>query len=341
MSGLWASWELLGATMIASLLGSLHCVGMCGPFVLLATAEPARRSPSQVVPSPRLRLAAYHFGRLTTYGGMGLVAGVIATTLQRARLVQIAGEFHQLGVAIGLVLIGIGVWQLGTPWFRFGTVARAREGSNRSDGSVKSAHLAEMGPNRNRSTDGTRPLREPLHRSWVEHWGRGLRKLREVFPKGSALGNAYFWGLTSTLLPCGWLYLFVLAALAAPSVAMSVATMAAFWIGTLPLLSLSAWAWQRLGARYQHLSGPIASLSILLMGGYLVATRSSNRMESWMDNQITASGLQSPLPASQASSSLQGPSTETSMEVLRRMTKQLNDGLPCCDPSQAPRVDKE
>ncbi|XZE45303.1 sulfite exporter TauE/SafE family protein [Pirellulaceae bacterium SH467] len=337
MSGLWASCELLGATAIASLLGSLHCVGMCGPFVLLATAEPTTRHASKCLSSPRFRLVAYHFGRLTTYAGMGLVAGMVATTIQRSRLAQIAGEFRSLGVAIGLVLIGIGLWRLVAPWVRFGTVARARRGRDRSVDSVKSAHLMNIGE----AKVGENRLREPLHRSWVEHWGRGLRRLRGWFPKSSALGNAYFWGLTSTLLPCGWLYVFVLAALAAPSVAMSVATMAAFWLGTLPLLSLSAWGWQRLGARYQRMSGPVAGLSILLMGGYLVATRSSVRIESWMEDQITASGLQSPLRASETSGSLQGASTETSMEFLRRMTKQLNDGLPCCDPSQAPRVDKD
>ena len=62
---------LAGAIFLASLLGSMHCVGMCGPLALWATG--GGRSRTSVV--------AYHLGRLTTYLSAGLAAGVLGTAL--------------------------------------------------------------------------------------------------------------------------------------------------------------------------------------------------------------------------------------------------------------------
>lgn len=342
MSAAWASWELLGATAIASLLGSMHCVGMCGPFALLATANPPSSSGSTKtgnVPAS-WRLAAYHSGRLSTYLTMGWVAGLAASTMQRSRILRITGEFHQLGFAIGVVLIAIGVWRLVAPWVRYGSMTLSRIWESDKGKSVKAAHLENL-----------RRQSVPLHRSWVEGWSRGLRKVRGLLPKESALGNAYFWGLTSTLLPCGWLYLFVLAALAAPNVGLAIATMGAFWLGTLPLLSFSAWGWRRLGSRFQHLSGPVATLSILLMGGYFLAARQSLEIEDWMEEQISASSLQ-PYASSvdgqprngrpvSAPHVLKQVESESPMEFIRRVTEQMNHGLPCCDPSHPPGTDED
>jgi sulfite exporter TauE/SafE len=62
------------AVVTASLFGSLHCVGMCGPFVLLATKPLDRTgldSHSSAIDTQRLtrlvHLLSYHLGRLTTY----------------------------------------------------------------------------------------------------------------------------------------------------------------------------------------------------------------------------------------------------------------------------------
>lgn len=66
---------LLGTVFIASLLGSLHCVGMCGPFALLAGSKsPQRKSP--VVPT-----LAYSGGRLVTYSIVGLIFGSLGMAL--------------------------------------------------------------------------------------------------------------------------------------------------------------------------------------------------------------------------------------------------------------------
>jgi sulfite exporter TauE/SafE len=63
--------SLLWAVLLASLLGSLHCVGMCGGIVALCVGGMGSEDRS-----PRL-LAAYNLGRLATYAGLGLISGGI------------------------------------------------------------------------------------------------------------------------------------------------------------------------------------------------------------------------------------------------------------------------
>ena len=68
-------WVLIGTVFVASLLGSLHCVGMCGPFALLAGTDPDRRS-AAIVPT-----MAYSFGRLITDSIIGLIFGALGLAL--------------------------------------------------------------------------------------------------------------------------------------------------------------------------------------------------------------------------------------------------------------------
>jgi uncharacterized protein len=65
----------LTTIVAASLVGSLHCAGMCGPFVVLACSH------QSVGTASRRALVAYHLGRLTTYLMLGLVAGVAGSAL--------------------------------------------------------------------------------------------------------------------------------------------------------------------------------------------------------------------------------------------------------------------
>lgn len=63
------------ATIGASILGSLHCAGMCGPFLAFALgldAPGVSRAQAQ---------AAYHGGRLVTYTALGAIAGLLGHAL--------------------------------------------------------------------------------------------------------------------------------------------------------------------------------------------------------------------------------------------------------------------
>ncbi|MBK9690655.1 MAG: sulfite exporter TauE/SafE family protein [Gemmatimonadetes bacterium] len=60
--------ELLSAAFLAGLLGSLHCIGMCGAFA--ASCGRVRGG-----------VAAWHAGRLTTYALLGALAGTFGRLL--------------------------------------------------------------------------------------------------------------------------------------------------------------------------------------------------------------------------------------------------------------------
>jgi uncharacterized protein len=62
------TFALLAASFLAGLLGSLHCVGMCGAF-----AASCARAP--------LGLPAWHVGRVTTYTLLGALAGAVGRVL--------------------------------------------------------------------------------------------------------------------------------------------------------------------------------------------------------------------------------------------------------------------
>lgn len=74
---------LLASLFLVGLVGSAsHCVGMCGPFVLgqvgaRLEAVPAARM-SELRRLTGAALLPYHLGRMTTYVGLGAVAGGLA-----------------------------------------------------------------------------------------------------------------------------------------------------------------------------------------------------------------------------------------------------------------------
>lgn len=76
--------ELLAAVVVASLLGSLHCAGMCGPLVAFAMGDSRGQSRAERTAMH----AAYHGGRLLTYAAVGMLAGLAgaAIDLGAARL---------------------------------------------------------------------------------------------------------------------------------------------------------------------------------------------------------------------------------------------------------------
>jgi len=71
---------LIASVFLASLLGSLHCAGMCGAFVAFAVGLDEEGPGAR-----RWTLhAAYNGGRLATYAGLGAAAGAIGGALDLA-----------------------------------------------------------------------------------------------------------------------------------------------------------------------------------------------------------------------------------------------------------------
>jgi sulfite exporter TauE/SafE len=84
---------MLISALILGLLGSLHCVGMCGPIAFML---PVNRSNSFKKVS---QISTYHFGRLLAYSIIGLVFGLVGKSL------YIFGLQQQLSIAIGFIMI--------------------------------------------------------------------------------------------------------------------------------------------------------------------------------------------------------------------------------------------
>lgn len=91
---------LATAVVVASLVGSFHCVGMCGPFALWATTGGNRTR----------NLTAYHLGRLTTYLSAGLAAGAVGSALTIGG--EIAGFQSLAALIAGGLLVFIGISRL-------------------------------------------------------------------------------------------------------------------------------------------------------------------------------------------------------------------------------------
>ncbi len=231
---------LLLSVLGASLLGSLHCAGMCGGIVAFATtADGKSRSPDDgssaasrngralpvLQPSRTLSAqtsvhAAYHGGRLLTYATLGALAGAVGSVLNLAG--SLAGISELAAIAAGAVIVA---WALGAL-----LPARFRLALSSNESSVFSRALGKV-------------ARLPA----------GLRSL--------------VLGMSTGLLPCGWLYAFVVAAAGTGSASSGALLMLAFWAGTVPVLLGVGSLAQLLGAKFRR-HVPLLSAVVLLAVGF-------------------------------------------------------------------------
>ncbi|MCK0109269.1 sulfite exporter TauE/SafE family protein [Flavobacteriaceae bacterium S0825] len=84
---------MLLSALALGLLGSFHCVGMCGPIAFML---PVDRTNSVKKIS---QIAIYHFGRLLSYSIIGLIFGLVGKGL------YIFGIQQQLSIVIGVLMI--------------------------------------------------------------------------------------------------------------------------------------------------------------------------------------------------------------------------------------------
>ncbi|MEO8774139.1 MAG: sulfite exporter TauE/SafE family protein [Gelidibacter sp.] len=84
---------MLWSAIIFGLLGSFHCVGMCGPIAFMLPVD--RTNSTRKV----FQIFTYHFGRILAYSLIGLVFGLVGKSL------YIFGLQQQLSIAIGVLMI--------------------------------------------------------------------------------------------------------------------------------------------------------------------------------------------------------------------------------------------
>lgn len=253
----------LAAILLASLTGSLHCVGMCGPLVAFAVGSTESHSNLG-----RLALHfAYHGGRLVTYAAIGAVCGLLGAALDMGG--AMVGLNRAAAILAGVMMIGVGV------------IAILR---------YRGVRLPE------RKTPG------PLRR-WIVLGQRAATGLRPL-PRAGAIG------LLTGFLPCGWLYAFAIVAAGSGSLAWGASVMAAFWMGTVPVLAA-------LGIGVQTLTGTlgrrvplVTAVALVALGLYTIASRSTV-----------------PVAAFEAQAeSLQGSGTAEQLDSIQQTVP------PCCQP---------
>lgn len=84
---------MLWSALIFGLLGSFHCVGMCGPIAFMLPVD--RSNSFRKV----FQITTYHIGRLIGYTLIGLCFGLIGKSF------YIFGIQQQLSIAIGVLMI--------------------------------------------------------------------------------------------------------------------------------------------------------------------------------------------------------------------------------------------
>ena len=171
---------LLPAILVSSLVGSVHCIAMCGPLVGLHGGVRT------------FRLAVVHsLGRLATYLVLGVLAGLVG------RAIDLAGELgvvqRAATILAGLVIVVWGGYQL----------------------------AIALGL---RASSGAEPRGSAF--------GAGLVRIRTRRPAR----RAALVGMLTGLLPCGWLWAFVIAAAGTGRALDGGLVMLVFWLGTVPAM---------------------------------------------------------------------------------------------------------
>jgi hypothetical protein len=101
----------LVAVFLASLTGSLHCAGMCGPFALMAGLCGGTGCEGKPQPSARWwPTTCYHLGRLASYVAVGAIAGSLGAAVDLGG--AWAGWQRAATWLAGLLMVGVGLVSL-------------------------------------------------------------------------------------------------------------------------------------------------------------------------------------------------------------------------------------
>ena len=84
---------MLYSAFIFGLISSFHCVGMCGPIAMMLPVD--RNNETKKV----TQIITYHIGKLTAYGILGLIFGLLG------RSFYLAGMQQQLSIIVGVLMI--------------------------------------------------------------------------------------------------------------------------------------------------------------------------------------------------------------------------------------------
>jgi sulfite exporter TauE/SafE len=241
----------LFAVFMIGLLGSVHCVGMCGGIVsaISVASAPVKRFPVAVVAASGrdfgiletlLRIVSYNLGRIGSYAVAGAIAGGVARsarTLAGVSSVQMGGYWvaNLMLVALGLYLMG--AWQ-GLAYLEF-------------------------------AGHGVWRRIQPL-----------TKKLLPLDNSLKMLAAGGIWGW----LPCGMVYSVLLTAMLSGSALSGTTVMLAFGLGTMPTLLTMGLFGARLKTWMQRRPVRVVGGLLVLTFGLLGVFRAAHGMPmSWLD----------------------------------------------------------
>lgn len=201
--------NLLPAFVIG-LLGSLHCLGMCGPIALALPVPPGKNR--------TLRILVYNLGRVCTYLLLGAIMGAFGQTMG-----WMVGQQY-LSIGCGVLILAILL-----------------------------LHYLGKHPR----------LGLPLLSDRVK---AGFGRLIRLQSMGS-----YLWlGMLNGLLPCGLVYMALVASVATGGIGKSMAFMALFGMGTLPMMLAIAQARQLFQGSWQARTKKYMTAFVFLTGCLLI-----------------------------------------------------------------------
>jgi sulfite exporter TauE/SafE len=311
------TFALLAGIVATSVVGSVHCLAMCGPLVGLHGG------------AATTRLAITHsLGRLTTYVLFGAIAGAVGSAVDLAGRV---GNIQRAATLLAAGLIAaVGIAQLVQAYVRHVRArTRARRdhmqlncisSRTRNDSNMRrlafAPALVQADANVRRSTGNTEPVQSAVAATAVGSNPSALAAgaigaERSAFaasvvgadrsafassaggPKSSAFASAlvrirpksaakrsYLIGTLTGLLPCGWLWAFVIAAAGTASVTGGAAVMFAFWLGTVPAMVGLLRVTGPLLARIRVRMPAITAVALIVLGLGTLALR-------WRDAGVT------------------------------------------------------
>ncbi len=88
---------MLYTAVILGLISSFHCIGMCGPIAMMLPVDRSNQA------TKTIQILVYHLGRITAYGFLGLLFGILGKGF------YLAGMQQQLSIAVGVIMIIIAI----------------------------------------------------------------------------------------------------------------------------------------------------------------------------------------------------------------------------------------
>jgi len=197
------------------IVGSLHCVGMCGPIALALPYQAGSRWATAG------NVLLYNAGRILMYALLGLLIGTLGKGL------YLAGLQAQFSIAVGIALLAAVFLSVNIEY---------------------------------------QLLRIPI----VLRFNQWVKQRLGSLLQGRGPGTLFGIGLLNGLLPCGLVYMAVVGALSTGNALAGGTYMAAFGLGTLPMLLSTALLGQFVTLKWRSYARKLAPIAVAVMAVLLI-----------------------------------------------------------------------